>query len=181
MTPRADLADIGAPATPARAFLIQALFWNVVLFGLIRLSWMDRHFIGSLVEFQKSLVFWYGATPHGGIVVTSSCSGADVMALCLGATLAYPTAWRRRLLGAAGGVVLILAVNAIRIASLYAVIASAPSRLTLLHVYVWPAVLTVVIVLYVFLWIRWSERRTSCRCRKHIDRPCRHWLPARWT
>ena len=57
MTPRTDLADIGAPVTPARAFLIQALFWNVALFGLIRLSWMDRHFIGSLVEFQKSRVF----------------------------------------------------------------------------------------------------------------------------
>ena len=40
------------------------------------------------------------------------------MALCLGAVLAYPVPWRRALLGAAGGVALILGLNTLRIGTL---------------------------------------------------------------
>jgi S-adenosylmethionine decarboxylase len=149
----------GAPASPVRAFLVQAVFWNLALFSFIRLAWIDQHLVGALVEFQKAVVFWYGTAPDPRIVVNSSCSGADVMALCAGVTLAYPVAWSRRLLGAAIGMVLILTLNAVRIASLYAV-ASSPATLDLLHVYVWPAILSVVTVLYVFAWIRASERGT---------------------
>jgi S-adenosylmethionine decarboxylase len=141
-------------------FVIQAAIWNLALFALIRLSWIDQHLIGALVSFQKTLVYWYGTTPNPALLVNSSCSGADVMALCAGVTLAYPVAWTRRIIGAALGLAIVLTLNAIRIASLHAV-ASDMAMLDLLHVYVWPAVLTAATVLYVFVWIRWSERRTG--------------------
>ncbi len=133
--------------------------WTLGLFGLIRLAWVDQHLIASLVEFQKSVVFWYGTTPNAAITVNSSCSGADVMALCAGVLLAYPIAWTRRIAGAILGLGLILSLNVVRIASLYAV-ASSPATLDLFHLYIWPAILTFVTVVFVFLWIRASERRS---------------------
>ena len=119
----------------AGRFLLYALGWNIALFGLLRLGWIEEHLIDGLIAFQKSVVFWYGITEHKGIIVTASCSGTDVMALCAGVTLAYPAAWRRRVLGVAGGLALILTLNMVRIASLY-LVASDPTRFTLLHLYV---------------------------------------------
>ena len=157
----------GLPAGAVRSFVLQGAFWTLALFSILRLAWVDRHLIGALVEFQRTLVFWYGTDPNAPIIVNSSCSGADVMALCGAVTLAYPVAWSRRIAGALIGLGVILAVNTVRIASLYAV-ASTPATLTLLHVYVWPVILSIVAVLFVLVWIRAAERQS-----RSLSRPWR--------
>ena len=80
------------------------------------------------------------------------------VALCLGAVLAYPVKWRTRLAGAGGGAALILGLNTLRIGTLGRVAAS-PAWFNALHVYVWPAVLTLAIAGYVFGWMRLADRR----------------------
>lgn len=162
----ATLAQTPAPRS-IRGFLIQAVLWNIALFALIRLSWVDQHLIAALISFQKTLVSWYGTPTTNSLVVTSSCSGADVMALCLGVTLAYPVAWKRRIVGAIGGVLLVLVLNAIRIATLYSV-ADNISRLNLLHLYVWPGILSIATIAYVFTWIRASESRAPALPRRWV-------------
>ena len=92
------------------------------------------------------------------VEVTLACSGADALALCLGAVLAYPVQWRSRLAGAAGGAGLILGLNTLRIGTLGRVSAS-PAWFNTLHVYVWPAVLALAIAGYVFAWMRLADRR----------------------
>jgi S-adenosylmethionine decarboxylase len=159
---RAPAAGAGALREPSTAFLIQSLLWIAGLFGVIRLPWVDRHVIQALIAFQTTLVSWYGTAPSARVLITSSCSGADAVALCVGVTLAYPVAWSRRLAGAAIGVAVVLAANAVRIASLYAAAAS-PARLELLHVYVWPGVLALVVLAYVFGWIRWNTSAAGRR------------------
>ena len=149
----------------AGRFILYALGWNIALFGLLRLPWIEEHLIDGLIAFQKSVVFWYGIAEHNGIIVTASCSGTDVMALGAGVTLAYPAAWRRRVLGVAGGLALILTLNMVRIASLY-LVASDPARFTLLHVYVWPVVLVLTTVGYVMGWIYWSAHRSAAADRR---------------
>ena len=103
-------------------FLRDAMLWNIALFALIRMPWVADHLIDALIRFQTTLLAWYGARPAPGIVIASNCSGADVAALCIAVTLSYPVAWRRRVIGAAVGVACIVAVNAVRIATLYAVV-----------------------------------------------------------
>ena len=90
------------------------------------------------------------------IEATLACSGADALALCLGAVLAYPAAWRARVLGAAGGAAAILALNTLRIGTLGRVVGS-PMWFSALHVYVWPALLTVAIAIYVFAWMHLAD------------------------
>ena len=97
-------------------FLRDAMLWNIALFAVIRLPWVTDRVIGALIDFQTTLIAWYGAKASPGIVVAANCSGADVAALCIGVTLSYPVAWRRRIAGAAIGVAAIIAVNAVRIA-----------------------------------------------------------------
>lgn len=136
---------------PAHRFALTALTWTLALFAALRLSWIDLQVVGWLVAAQRDLAVWYGATPSASVVVDSSCSGADVIALCLAVTLAYPAPWRTRLLGAAGGTLLILLLNSLRIGTLFNT-ASQPALFQALHVYVWPALLMVATGVYVLVW-----------------------------
>ncbi|HSL21564.1 MAG TPA: archaeosortase/exosortase family protein, partial [Vicinamibacterales bacterium] len=63
-----------------------------------------------------------------------------------------------RFAGAAGGAGLILGLNTLRIGTLGRAAAS-PEWFNTLHVYVWPAVLTLAIAGYVFTWMRLADRR----------------------
>ena len=81
-----------------------------------------------------------------------------MLALCLGAILAYPVRWRTRLVGAGVGLALILALNTLRIGTLGRLAAS-PSLFDAFHVYVWPAVLSLAVAGYVFAWMRLADRQ----------------------
>jgi S-adenosylmethionine decarboxylase len=148
---------VGLSSAPGTLFLVRAVLWIVGLFGLLRLPWVTDHVVGALIAFQTGVLGWYGTSTALSVVVVPSCSGADVAALCLGVTLAYPVAWSRRLAGAAAGGAFVFAVNIVRIWTLSASVAT-PS-FNVLHYYVWPAVLALVVVGYVFAWIRWNARR----------------------
>ena len=148
----------GALHAPSTLFLVQATLWIVGLFALLRLPWVTDHIVGTLIVFQTTVLGWYGTAPGPAVAVVPSCSGADVAALCLGVTLAYPVTWSRRLIGAAVGGALVFGVNIVRIATLSAAAAS-PSAFSLLHYYVWPGALALLVVGYVLAWIRWNARR----------------------
>jgi len=152
------MATRNNPVTDSTRFLIQATLWIVGLFALLRLPWVTDHVVGALIAFQTTLLGWYGTAPGPAVFVAPSCSGAEVAALCLGVTLAYPVAWPRRLIGAAAGGALVFGVNIVRIGTLSAAAAS-PWTFNLLHYYVWPAALALLVVGYVFAWIRWNARR----------------------
>jgi exosortase/archaeosortase family protein len=141
--------------TPALRFALQGLAWTLGLFGLLRLAWLETHAILPLTQFQARLAEASFGAPTLPVQVTLACSGADALALCAGAILAYPVPWRRRIGGAAVGVALILALNIVRIGTLGA---AAGSRwFDPLHVYVWPAALTLGIAGYVFAWMRLAD------------------------
>jgi exosortase/archaeosortase family protein len=100
--------------------------------------------------------------------VTLACSGTDALALCLGAILAYPARWRSRAAGVAGGAALILALNTIRIGTLGRAAAS-PQWFEALHIYVWPAALSVAIAAFVFTWMRLVDGWRPPRVRTGAD------------
>ncbi|MEO8501317.1 MAG: exosortase/archaeosortase family protein, partial [Vicinamibacteria bacterium] len=113
-----------------------------------------------LVEGQASLAFALFGSPRSRIDVTLACSGADAVALCAGAILAYPALWRLRIAGAVAGTSMILALNTLRIGTLGRA-SSSPFWFEALHVYVWPGVLAVAIAGYVYSWMRLANRSPS--------------------
>ena len=142
----------------ARDFALRAVAWSLGFFGLLRLHWTEAHAVLPLTRVQAGLAAGLFGPSSAPIEVTLACSGADALALCLGALLAYPVAWRSRLAGAAGGAALILGLNTLRIGTLGRA-ATSLWWFNALHVYIWPAVLTLAIAGYVFAWMRLADRR----------------------
>jgi exosortase/archaeosortase family protein len=152
--------DTAIGRTAAAEFALRGLAWSLGLFGLSRLRWTEAQVVQPLTQLQAyAAAAWFGA-PSLSVEVTLACSGADALALCLGAILAYPVPWPRRLSGAAGGMAVILALNVVRIGTLGRAAAS-PAWFNPLHLWVWPAVLTFAITAYVFAWMRFADRRQT--------------------
>jgi exosortase/archaeosortase family protein len=133
-------------------FVLRALGWVAVLFGGMRLAWVQDNLLLPSADLQHGLACALTGASRGAVVVDQSCTGSDAMALCLGAIFAFPAAWRRRLVGAAIGLACIMAVNTVRIGSLSLVVADR-GLFDLLHVYVWPAVIVLVAAAYVYIWM----------------------------
>ena len=150
--------DTARGRTDAVKFALRGVAWSLGFFGLLRLNWTEAHAVLPFTRVQAAVAVGLFGTPALPVEVTLACSGADALALCLGAVLAYPVKWRTRLAGAGGGAALILGLNTLRIGTLGRVAAS-PAWFNALHVYVWPAVLTLAIAGYVFAWMRLADRR----------------------
>lgn len=143
--------------TDSRLFLARAAAIGLGLFGFFGLTWTQTRLTLPLTRFQESLAAVAFGAPPVPVAVTLACSGTDTMALCLAAVLAYPAAWPSRLAGAAAGLLMILGLNTLRIGTL-GMAAASPRWFDLLHLYAWPAVLTMAIAGFFFFWMRWAER-----------------------
>nr|AAP58534.1 hypothetical protein [uncultured Acidobacteriota bacterium] len=144
--------------TAAHSFILRAATWSLGLFGLLRLQWTESQLLLPVTSLQGALAVRLLGVPAAPVEVTLACSGADAMALCVGAVLAYPVAWPARLAGAGGGVALILALNTVRIGTLMQA-AGAPRWFDTLHLYVWPTLLMLAIAGYVLMWMGFADRR----------------------
>lgn len=149
--------DTAPPLTDTVKFALRAAAWSLGFFGLLRLEWFASHVLLPVTRAQGAVAVGLLGTPAMPIEVTLACSGAEALALCLGTILAYPVTWRARLVGAAGGAAFILSLNTLRIGTLGQAAAS-PQWFDILHLYVWPATLLIAIALYVFAWMRFSDR-----------------------
>lgn len=144
-------------SNPSTRFLAGGLAASLAFVGLFRLTWVEAHVLLPVTLAQGRWADALFGAPASPVYISLACSGTDVLALCLGAVLAYPVAWRARLVGAAGGATLILGLNTLRIGTLGQAVAS-PSWFTPLHLYVWPAALTLAVAGYVFWWMRLADR-----------------------
>jgi exosortase/archaeosortase family protein len=154
------LTDTSLQRTSAAKFALRAVAWSLGLFGLLRLSWIEAHIVLPLTHVQGAIASRLFGAPTAPVDVTLACSGADALALCLGAVIAYPVRWRWRMAGAAGGFALVLGLNTLRIATLGRAAAS-PAWFDALHLYAWPAVLTLTIAGYVFGWMSFADSRQT--------------------
>ena len=143
---------------------------------VLRLSWVEAHVVLPFTLVQSGLAARLFGTPMVPVEVTLACSGSDALALCLGTIVAYPARWRMRLAGAGCGVALIVGLNTLRLGSLGRVAAS-PPWFNVLHLYVWPAVLTLAIAGYVLTWMRLADRRQTLRPSAGQHAPTPHLRP----
>jgi exosortase/archaeosortase family protein len=143
-------------APSAHSYALRLVAWSLALFGVLRLSWVGTHVLLPATQLQAAAGTALIGPSSLPIQATLECSGADALALCLAAIVAYPVRWRMRAAGLAGGAVMILALNTVRIGTLGRAAAS-PGWFDALHFYVWPAVLTIAIAGYVFGWMRVAD------------------------
>ena len=162
--------DTVRAASPASSFALGLTAWSLTLFGLFRLPWVGTHILLPATQLQAAAGSALLGPSSLPIEATLACSGADALALSLAAIAAYPARSRVRAAGLAAATATILALNTIRIGTLGRAAAS-PRWFALLHVYIWPAVLTIAIAGLVFTWMRLADRPGSAKAS--TERPAR--------
>lgn len=157
----------GAGISPL-AYLLGAAGVTLALLVLFRVPWVQTELLVPYALAQQAVAEWVLGLEDPPVSVGFACTGADVMALCLGAVLAYPARWRSRGVAALLGLALISVVNTARIGTLSAVV-HRRELFDLLHVYVWPAILIVLVTLFAVAWMRRVEVVLSARRARVTD------------
>jgi exosortase H (IPTLxxWG-CTERM-specific) len=110
--------------------------------GILGLIGLENTRFGTLVQFRA-----------GGMEVISECSGVYVAILFAAGVLAFPAAWRAKLKGVVLGVLVIFAINVLRLVTLGAIIARKREWLPLFHEYLWQVLFILVVAGLYLLWI----------------------------
>ncbi|MHC5111692.1 MAG: hypothetical protein ACYTHJ_17645 [Planctomycetota bacterium] len=95
--------------------------------------------------------------------IARGCDGVDPSALFVAAVLASPVAFRRKVPAVVIGVLLLLALNVIRIVTLYFTGLYLPSMFDIAHLDVWQAAFIILALLFWAVWAHWISRRSVQR------------------
>jgi exosortase H (IPTLxxWG-CTERM-specific) len=149
-----------------RAFLYLALV--VGLSNLLLVEAVDR----SLLEGVRDTVAYLAAgvlslfradvralgdrvfVGGSAVDIVNGCTGLDVAIFLASAILVFPAPWRARLLGAALASGVVFFVNFLRVITLCVLNESSQPAFEVVHVYVWPAFISLVCLATLLGWIR---------------------------
>ncbi len=101
---------------------------------------------------------WVGGS---AVEIVNGCTGVDVAIFLASAMLVYPAAWSAKLRGVAFAFAVVLATNFLRVLTLCWLNASSPRAFELVHVYVWPAFISLVCLATLLAWIRSATPRDA--------------------
>lgn len=101
---------------------------------------------------------WVGGS---AVEIVNGCTGVDVAIFLGSAMLVYPAAWSAKLRGVALAFAVVLATNFLRVLTLCWLNASSPRAFELVHVYVWPAFISLVCLATLLAWIRSATPRDA--------------------
>ena len=149
--------------------ILMALYYVVAL-----LPWTDGELFPAYLEcnarISNLILHWFGQasvvtgttirSPQFAITIRRGCDALEPSWLFCAAVLAFPAPWRRRLPGMAIGVTAILALNLVRIVSLYFLGIHLPGFFDTMHLEVWPVLFILAALLLWIGWLAWG-RRTS--------------------
>lgn len=114
-------------------------------------AWLINHlFNGENVSaFQNQLI---SATGNANLQVVRGCDGSGALFLLLAAIAAFPARLLWKLQGWFCGAVFVYAVNLIRISGLYFVVAYRPDWFELIHVYLAPTLIIILVCIFYGWW-----------------------------
>jgi exosortase H (IPTLxxWG-CTERM-specific) len=119
--------------------------------GIARASGAVLRAIGQDVTMQGTVI----RSPRFAVNIRNGCNGVEAMLIFLAAVLAFPAAWKSRLVGLALGILAIQIVNLVRVVALFLTGAYFPRFFDSSHTVIWQ---TIVILFGVLLWIFWANR-----------------------
>jgi exosortase/archaeosortase family protein len=88
------------------------------------------------------------------VEIVNGCTGLDVGIFLASAILVFPAPWRARVRGAALGLAIVLFVNFLRVLTLCVLNTGSGRAFEIVHVYVWPAFISLVCLAVLLAWIR---------------------------
>ena len=166
-------AGVIGPRT-VRSWLILGASLGLALalyYGFLGSSWVDVIAEWTATWTSKAINLFGGSTTVSGTLLISDNFVANVVAECtaigpiilyIGAVVAYPASKRAKLAGVAAGVVVLTAVNLVRIISLFWIGEAYPEYLDVVHLLVWQSV---IILLAIIMWLLWTGRLSGAAQR----------------
>lgn len=159
----------------ARRSFVLFLVYAAIGFGLVVTPYVDREFVGAFVQliaaisgglidlFGGSVVVMGAALQapanNFAVLVDNGCSGLEATILVIAATLAFPTSWKFRLIGAAICSLAILGVNLLRVISLFYIGQYSREWFDWAHLYAWDVLIMIDGLVAYALWIRFVRAR----------------------
>jgi exosortase family protein XrtM len=97
-------------------------------------------------------------SPHGSISILNGCEGTETMFLLIAAMVAFNAPWRKKLKGVVLGMLMIYALNQVRIIALFFAALHDRKWFDMLHGIIAPTLIIVMSILF-FLW--WTSSNTT--------------------
>ena len=119
--------------------------------GVARASGTVLNLLGQGTTMSGTVI----RSPRFAVNIRNGCNGIETMLIFGAAVLAFPAAWRARLIGFGLGMIAIQAINLVRVVALFLTGAYLPSLFDSSHTVIWQ---TLVILCGVLLWIYWANR-----------------------
>lgn len=96
------------------------------------------------------------STTPFAIAIRRGCDAVEPTWLLCAAILAFPGPWKRKLTGMLAGIVILQALNLVRIVTLYLVGSRFPTMFPSMHLEIWPALFIVVAIALFIGWKGWA-------------------------
>lgn len=151
----------------ARFALFMAIFYAVLLLPavdrlmvdyLVANAWLS-HSILNLFGFETLLNTTQISTANFSIVVRRGCDAVEPAALFASAVLAFPAPWTMKAVGIVAGALVLLAVNILRIVSLFWIGSVARPLFAKVHLEIWPLLFILAALALCVAWIRWVKSK----------------------
>ncbi len=152
-----------------RFFLI-FLAWQMSLFGLNMLGWVQQHLVlpwtALLARVCAHLVLWFDTTAAAagkvlwntvtgfGVSIEPGCNGIEACIVLFAAIMAYPASWRHRLMGIVAGFAAVQGVNVLRVISLFYLGQWRTDVFNFAHEYLWQGLIMLDVLVVWLLWVR---------------------------
>ena len=102
------------------------------------------------------------STANGfALSVRAGCNGVEATLILSAAMLAFPTSWKRRVIGILAGVTVVQLLNIVRVISLFYLGQWNMKAFDWAHFYLWPALIMLDVLIVWMIWIRSLPRAPS--------------------
>ncbi len=152
-----------------RFFLI-FLAWQMSLFGLNMLGWVQQHLVlpwtALLARVCAHLVLWFDTTAAAagkvlwntvtgfGVSIEPGCNGIEACIVLFAAIMAYPASWRHKVIGIVAGFAAVQGVNVLRVISLFYLGQWRTDVFNFAHEYLWQGLIMLDVLVVWLLWVR---------------------------
>ncbi len=121
-------------------------------------DWLAGFGASLIAPFDRTVVS-YGNTIHNqangfGVAIEAGCNAVEACIVLAAAMLAFPAPWRHKLLGLLLGMVIVQAVNILRIISLFYLGQWRMDAFEFAHLYLWQGLIMLDVLVVWLIWIR---------------------------
>ena len=136
-------------------YILGTIFTEGAINSLNVFTARSIHFAAKLLGIESFVASSYLTVKGFSIKIIIECTGLFAVFVFLACVLAYPTDFKKKLVGISAGFLVIYFLNIIRMLCLIFIGIWAPKYFDFVHVYLWEGVFIIVAII---LWMIWLDK-----------------------